>query len=129
MKSMKTFAKYVLLIIAIYVLTAVLIFIGFNINYSDITIQNSLPNQVSIEKAEATKTDARIYGYIANTAENNVNGKYLKLTVYDEENNILSIEYLKIEGIGINDQKLFRANFTADGVDSYSIEIVDSEND
>ena len=63
MKKLGVFAKYILGVIGIYLLTSILVFIGFNLNYSEITLKGELPEQVSIEKAEATKSDGRIYGY------------------------------------------------------------------
>ena len=127
MDTMKKFAKYVLLVIGGYLLTGLLIFIGFNVNYSEISIKDNLPEQITIAKAEATSKQGRIYGYVSNSEENNVNGKYIKISVYDSNNEILTTEYLKIQDVEYDKEKLFKSKFTANDVSSYSISIVDEE--
>ena len=128
MSTLKQFAKYILLIISIYLLTSVLIFIGLNVNYSDITLKGNLPEQISIEKAEATKSDGRIYGYISNSEDNNVNDKYIQISVYSSDDELLTTEYLKIDSVSYGEKKLFKFSFTVDNANSYSISIVDEEN-
>ena len=127
MKNLKLFGKYILIVIAIYVISTILIFIGLNINYSDITLNDSLPEQISIEKAEATSTDVRIYGYISNTGDYDLVGSYIKVSIYDSEGEILTTEYLKIDGVSRYDEKLFKVNSNVDNASSYSISIVDTE--
>lgn len=128
MSTLKQFAKYILLIIGIYLLTSVLIFIGLNVNYSDITLKGNLPEQISIEKAEATNSEGRIYGYVSNSEENNVNGKYIQISVYSSDDELLTTEYLKIDSVSYGEKKLFKFSFTVDNASSYSINIVDNNN-
>ena len=128
MKKLRVFAKYILGVVGIYLLTSALIFIGFNLNYSEITLKGELPKQISVEKAEATKSDGRVYGYVANYRDNNINGKYIKVSVYDSSDELLTTEYLRIDGVEYDTQKLFKARFVVDGASSYSISIVEDEN-
>ena len=62
MNRMKTFGKYALMVVGVYILTAILVFIGFNLNYKDIECNNNISEQLSIAKAEATSSQGRIYG-------------------------------------------------------------------
>ena len=128
MDRLKQFARYILIIIGIYVITGVLIFIGFNVNYSDINVKGDTPEQITIKKAEATKHEGRIYGYVSNNENNNINGKYIKISVYDSTNELLTTEYLKINDVKYGENKLFRSKFVADKISSCSISIVDKEN-
>lgn len=128
MSTLKTFAKYILMIVGMYFLTMILIFISFNINYSDINLKGELPSQVSIEKAEASESKGRVYGYIENIKDNNVNNKFLKISVYDKSSELLTTKYLKIDGVKYGDKKLFTALFNAKDSAYYSISIVDKEN-
>lgn len=128
MGKLKEFARYILFLIGAYLLTNALIFIGFNLNYSDISLTGEVPAQISIEKAEATNKDGRIYGYVSNERENNVNGKYIKISVYNMERELLTTEYLKINDVEYGNKRLFRSKFAAKGAASYSISIVDEEN-
>ena len=128
MSNLKKHAKYILLIVGGYILTSFLIFVGFNANYKPITLQSSVPEQMSIAKAEATKKEGRIYGYVTNKKENNINGKYIVATIYNSENEEFAKEALKIEGVEYNSQKMFKVFFNAEDAKYYKIEILD-END
>ncbi len=127
MKEMKKYFKYILLVVGGYILTSVLIFIGFNANYSNIDLVGTLPEQISIEKAEATKSEGRIYGYVSNNEDNNVNGRYIKAIMYDSRNEVIETEYLKIDGVENNTKKMFKVKFVANDVKSYEISIVETE--
>lgn len=127
MSTLKRFAKYILIIIGVYLLTFFLVFVSLNSGYSNISLKGEIPKQISIEKAEATKTNGRVYGYISNEKGNNVNDKYLKISVYNSTSELLTTKYLKIDGIKYGEKKLFTARFNAKGTNSYSISIVDEE--
>ena len=127
MNTLKTFGKYILWIIGFYLLTSFLIFVGFNANYKKIDIKENPPQQISIDKAEASKTEARINGKIQNSEESNLNGKYLKITVYDEKNNDIGTEFLKIENLDSNEKKSFKSQINAENVKSYDIYIIDGK--
>ena len=96
MSDLKKDVKIVLLVIAGFLLTSFLIFIGFNSNYKPIILSQELPPQITIEKAEATKNQGRVYGYVQNSEESNLNGKYLKISVYNANNENITTEYLAI---------------------------------
>ncbi len=118
--------KIVLLVVGGFLLTSFLIFIGFNVNYKPIELKAELPNVITIEKAEATKVQARVYGRIRNTDESDFNGKYIKVSLYNANNENISTEYLKIENLGKDENKLFRATFNAEKAKSYIVDLVDS---
>ena len=118
--------KIVLLVVGGFLLTSFLIFIGFNVNYKPIELKAELPNVITIEKAEATKVQARVYGRIKNTEESDFNGKYIKVSLYNANNENISTEYLKIENLRKDENKLFRATFNAEKAKSYTVDLVDS---
>lgn len=127
MTDLKKDAKIVLLVVAGFLLTSFLIFVGFNSNYKPIKLSQELPPQITIEKAEATKDQGRVYGYVQNSNESNLNGKYLKISVYNASNENITTEYLKIENLQPNEKKLFRSNFNAKNARSYDINIIDNK--
>ena len=118
--------KIVLLVIGGFLLTSFLIFVGFNVNYKPIELKSELPSVITIEKAEATKVQARVYGRIRNTEESDFNGKYIKVSLFNANNENISTEYLKIENLGKDENKLFRATFNAEKAKSYSVDLVDN---
>ena len=125
MTDLKKDIKIVLLVIGGFLLTSFLIFVGFNVNYKPIELKSELPNVITIEKAEATKVQARVYGRIRNTEENDFNGKYIKVSLFNANNENISTEYLKIENLGKDENKLFRATFNAEKAKSYSVDLVE----
>ena len=128
MDRMKTFAKYALMALGVYIFTSIVIFIGFNLNYKDIKCNNAFPEQISIEKAEATSTTGRIYGYVTNLKENNVNGKYIKVEIYNTDNEKDEVQYLKINDAKYDENKMFKVFFKTDNAKYCNIDIVDNEN-
>ena len=126
MTDLKKDIKIVLLVVGGFLLTGFLIFIGFNVNYKPIELKAELPNVITIEKAEATKVQARVYGRIRNTEETDFNGKYIKVSLYNANNENISTEYLKIENLGKDENKLFRATFNVEKAKSYTVDLVDN---
>ena len=100
----------------------------FNVNYKPIELKSEFPNQISIEKAEATKVQARVYGYVQNSCEIDLNSKFIKVAVLNRNNKNVETKYLKIENLEKNERRLFKAFFNAKEVKSYSVDIVNSEN-
>lgn len=125
MNRIKTFTKYVLWIIAFYIFTMVCTYVGFNSTYKDIDYKGTLPNQVTINLAQSTKVNGRIYGEVTSTAENDLNGKYIKVRIYTEKGNLAGTKYLKIENTKLNEPKKFAVNFTAENINSYTLEILE----
>ena len=79
MKDLKKILKYVLLVVGVYLLSSFLIFVGLNANYNGIQLVGNVPEQLTVDKAEANKAQGRIYGKVQNSIENNLNGKYIKV--------------------------------------------------
>ena len=127
MSDLKKDAKIVLLVVVGFLLSGFLIFVGLNSNYKPIRLSQELPQQITIEKAEANKDQGRVYGYVQNSNESNLNGKYLKISVYNSKDEIIATEYLKIENLQSNEKKLFRSNFNAKNAKSFDINIIDNK--
>ena len=126
MDRLKTFLIYVLILVAIYIISDILIFIGLNVNYKPIENKIEIPKEISIKKAEATLVNGRIYGEINNNTENNVNGKYIKVDIYSSKDKLLGTEYLTINNISNNTSENFNVYFKAEDAKYYNIDIVDN---
>ena len=125
MGRLKTIRTYIIWIIAFYIFSSVMIYIGLNATYKNILQKGNLPEQVNVDLAQATKVNGRIYGEVTSTIKNDLNGKYIKVEIYDKDVEVVGQKYLKIEGTNINEPKRFKVNFVTDGVKSYKIEILD----
>lgn len=129
MKTIKKFAKYVIWIIAFWIISDIAIYYGLNSIYKKIELKNNIENQIYIENAEATKVNGRINGTITNNKENNISGKYLKINLYSERGNLLGTNYLSIGELADNETKGFETYFKIQDVKSYDISISDEKNE
>lgn len=125
MGRLKTFRKYIIWIVAFYLFSMLITYVGLNSTYKDISTSNELSDQVKVDIAQATKVNGRIYGEVTNSEENNLNGKYLKVKIYDKKGELRGEKFLKIENTEINVPKKFMVYFTSENIESYSVDIVD----
>ena len=65
MSRIKTFCKYILLLVGFYILSNILIFFGINTSYNNLSIKDSIPEQVHITDASATLVNGRVKGYLS----------------------------------------------------------------
>lgn len=125
MGRLKTFRKYIIWIVAFYLFTMLITYVGLNSTYKDISTSNELSDQVKVDIAQATKVNGRIYGEVTSSEENNLNGKYIKVKIYDKKGELRGEKFLKIENTEINVPKKFMVYFTTENIESYSVDIVD----
>ena len=125
MGRLKTFGKYILWIILFYLFTMLMTYIGFNSAYQNMEQEVDLPKQTKVDVAQSTKVNGRIFGEVTSTEENDLNGKYIKIQIYNNRDELVGVKYLKMEDLKTNEPKKFVAYFTAENVGSYSIDIVD----
>ena len=129
MDQMKKFAKYVIWIVLLYFLTKILIFIGLNADYKPIQNNDNLPSEITILRAEATGANGRIYGEIINSQNEDVNRKYIKINIYDEDYELRGTKYIEIYGVGKNYPTRFELHFKANKIEYYDISIVDEKDE
>ena len=125
MGRLKKFRKYIIWIVAFYLFSMLITYVGLNSTYKDIGTNNELSNQVKVDIAQATKVNGRIYGEVTNSEENNLNGKYLKVKIYDKKGELRGEKFLKIENTEIGVPKKFMVYFTSEDIASYSVDIID----
>ena len=131
MSTLKTFAKYAIWLILFWILSDILIYYGVNSTYKDIKNKGDIAKQITIKSAEATKVNGRVIGTVANSEENDLSGKYLKIDLYADSGNLLGTNYLDIGNLRANEVKNFETYFKMQDVKAYEINIVDEkpEND
>ncbi len=126
MGRLKTFRTYFFIFIGFYIFATIMIYIGLNATYRNIPSKDEVPSQINIDIAQSTKVNGRIYGEITSTQENNLEGKYLKVNIFNKKGSLVGTKYLKIEGTYVNKPKKFMVYFTAENIKSYTIEILDN---
>lgn len=128
MDTIKKYAKYVVWTIVFYLFTMVCTYVGFNATYQDMDHIGTVPSQMAIDVAQATKVNGRIYGKVTSTQENDLNGKYIKVQIYTKKGNYAGTKYLKIENTQVGEPKKFAITFKAENIGHYKIEMLeDSE--
>ena len=125
MGRLKTFRNYIIYLIGIYIFSMACMYIGFNATYRNIGYSETIPDEITVEVAQSTKVNGRIYGKVKNTEQNDLNGKYIKVQIFSKRNELLGAKYLQISDIKPNETKKFKVNFTAENVKYYSIDILE----
>ena len=98
MDKIKKYAMYFILVIAFFILSDFLIYVGLNSSYRDIQRQDSI-EEVSIYQAEATKVNGRIRGIIQNFNGEDLNGKYVEIDLYSKRDVYLGRKYIQLNDL------------------------------
>lgn len=154
MDRLKTLGKYALWVILFFFFSNILIFIGLNSSYSNLSAGSSsgagrssvsgtgtdtgtgtgseagagdstIPPQVNVTQAQATAVNGRIRGNLSNDGIEDLKGKYMKVDLFSPKNVLLGTEYLSVDDIMNNGNNEFDLNFKAQDVDHYGISFVD----
>ena len=126
MDKVKKFFKYIIGIILLTVFTNLCTYLGFNATYKNIDKTEDLPSEIEVKLSQATKVCGRIYGEVTSSADNDLDGKYIKTNIYTDLGTLVGTKYIKIKDINLNETKKFAINFQAENVEFYNISIVDN---
>ena len=124
MNRVKTFAKYALWIILFWIFSDILINIAINTTYKNINRIREIPNGIQVIEMEATAVNGRIKLIVNNTQ---LSGKYVKINLYSDLENLLGTQYLSIGNISEGEQKEISTYFKIPEVKKYEIIIEDTE--
>ena len=124
MNRVKTFAKYALWIILFWIFSDILINVAINTTYKNINRIGEIPNGIQVIEMEATAVNGRIKFIVNNTQ---LSGKYVKINLYSDLENLLGTQYLSIGDISEGQQKEISTYFKIPEVKKYEITIEDVE--
>lgn len=124
MNRVKTFAKYAIWIILFWIFSDILINIAINTTYKNINRIGEIPNGIQVIEMEATAVNGRIKLIVNNTQ---LSGKYVKINLYSDLENLLGTQYLSIGDISEGQQKEISTYFKIPEVKKYEITIEDVE--
>lgn len=120
MSRLKTFGKYILLLVAFFFFSRVLIFIGLNNTYDNIDIKGTIPQGVSITSAKATAVNGEIKGNVSEE----IDSKYVKFNFYTDIHTLAGSYYITPSELKDgNFEFYFKLNY----VESYSIELTEEK--
>ena len=120
MSRLKTFGKYILLLVAFFFFSRILIFIGLNNTYDNIKLKGSIPQGISISSSKATAVNGEIKGNISEK----IDSKYVKFNFYTDIHTLAGSYYLTPSELkDDNFEFYFKLNY----IESYSIELTDEK--
>ncbi len=126
MKRMGTLLKYVLWIVAFWILSDFLINVGINSTYKPIDCINK-DSQIEVYQAEATLVGGRVKGVIHNTEQNDISNKFIKLQLFSSRDVELGTRYIEIGNVEPNGISPIELYYKIDNVKYYTMEIVDEK--
>ena len=126
MDRLKTFRKYIIWLIAFYIFTMLLTYIGLNSKYQNINSIGNVPDGVKINLSQATSVNGRVLGEVNSTEESNLNGKYLKVDIFSKTNKLIGTKYLKLEELKLNEPRKFAVYFSAENIKSFKVDVKDN---
>lgn len=110
---------WILMLIAVFVLSDFLIYVGLNSTYKDIAREDNNTQQIIVYQADATAVNGRIRGVFKNTEK--MEDKYLKIELYSKRDVLVGKRYIEIEN---DEAQFFELLFKANEVVSYKIQTV-----
>ena len=126
---MKVFLCYLLIFIAFFIFSDVMIYLYTKSLYKPINNCeiNSKNVEVIIEKAEASNVNGNVKGKIINKDEETVENKYLKFDFYTPRNVKVGTKYIEINNLHQNDEREYELGFKYDNVSNIKISLIDKE--
>ena len=125
MDRLKTFRKYVIWLIAFFIFSTFISYIGLNARYKNIESTGEVPGGVKINLSQATSVNGRIFGEVTSTEGNDLNGKYLKVDIFSENDNFAGTKYLKLDNLNLDEPRKFAVYFSADNIKYFTIDVLD----
>ena len=128
MARLKQFGIYIILFIALYVVTSVLAYLYIANLYKDITDYEILANSPEITILESKKT--YINGYVLGTVKNNTGNdiakEYIRIDFYNKSEHYMGTKYVGLNDFKNGETLEFKANFRYENITSYKVSFEDT---
>lgn len=126
MSRMKTFFKYFLAIVIVYILVDLgsLYILKSTYNTKECSVENSILD-IQVTEAKATILNGKINGIIKNNTDVLVDNKYLKIEVYSKRDVLLGTKYVQIKTLNPGEEMTFESSFNYEHIDYIKLSIID----
>ena len=124
MSTLKRFGIYILMIIAFWIFSDILVNVGINSTYKDMNKIGNVPTGIQVMQMQSTKVNGRIKLEL-NSKE--LSGKYIKIDLYSASGNILGTQYIEIGNINENETKNIETYFKISDIKAYKITVVEEK--
>lgn len=127
MAKLKKYLLYVIMIVAFWIFSDILIYLSINTSYSNVnTSIYSISPEVTIGESKATYVNGFVKGTIRNNTDSIINNKYLKIELYSPRDVKLGTKYVKIENLDINKCQEFEMWYKFTDVEYANISVTDN---
>ena len=128
MERMKTFFKYILALVLLFIFSNLIINGLLKNSYTkikdyDIDVSGLY---VDVTEAKASRWNGNIKGIVKNNTDQPVENKYMKISMLSKNNRMLGEKYIKIDVLEVGQLKKFEVDFDYDNVKSFKIELTDT---
>lgn len=126
MSRMKTFFKYFLAIVIVYILVDIGSFYVLKSTYltKDYSAQESILD-IQVTEAKATYLNGYVNGTVKNNTDVQVANKYLKIDIYSERGVLLGTKYVKLNDLNPGEFESFNSSFNYNQIDNMKISLID----
>lgn len=124
MERMKTFFIYAILIVAFFLFSQAMIFLGIHTTYHDKTYTIHTKVCMNVE-VKATSVNGFVKGNILNDTTETIKNQYIKMDFYSKHDVLLGTKYVEIEELKSKDKQEFEMKFNYSKVDRVEIDLVD----
>ena len=135
MDRMKTFLIYALIVIGLFAFSKFVEEYAIVTSYGDIAGQtngeyiaeNDSNSNLYIQKvsAKARRGDGYINFRIYNTTANFIEKCYLKISLYNERNQLAATQYVEVNDLNPGEKRDFSVKFKANNIKNYEISIIE----
>ena len=116
------FATWAIWLILFWILSDILIYVGLNSTYKNVSQRGEIPAGIEVVQMQATKVNGRTK---INVKDTSLSGKYIKIDLYSSTDVNLATQYIEIGTLNENETKEIETYFKISEVKSYEITIVD----
>ncbi len=129
MSRMKTFLIYLILVLAFYAFSNVMINAYLKVSYTEVRDYEIDVEElfVDVTESKVSKRDGYIYGCVKNNNSSTLENKYLKASMMDKYGNVLGEKYVLIDKIEPEQLRKFEIKFDYDNVKTFKIEMTDTK--
>ena len=121
--------RYLIYFIIIFTFVGIGTYMTVKTMYHDIQayeIDASNPT-VTVSEAKATNVNGYVRGEVINEGEEDISNRYLLFILCDENNEVISMEYIDIGTISVGQTKTYELKFKADNIDRFYITVTDTK--
>ena len=131
MNRLKTFGKYILMLVGFYIFSTILSigFIATTYNQMEANIYPDSSIVVKVDEAKSTFVNGHIKGKITNSTKTDIQSKYIKFELLSKKGNEILTKYILLDELKAGETKNFTINFEAENIKSFNVKVTDEYSD